>query len=107
MSMSTSGFGGMPTKKGAGLGDSSLGIGMSMGGQKGDDFKTAALKKGLLTDTKGALVAERLQCRPIQGHDLPLSKLNMQQQSFQKVGMGGAQLVEIENLDKVQMPQLP
>ena len=89
------------TKKGPGLGDSSLG--MSMGGPTRDDFKTTALKKGLLNDAKGALVAEKLQCRPIQGHDLPLSSLNMKQvtSSTQKLGMGGAQLVEVENLDKV------
>lgn len=95
------------TKKGPGLGDSSLG--MNMGGPTRDDFKTTALKKGLLNDAKGALVAEKLQCRPIQGHDLPLSSLSMKQvtSSTQKLGMGGAQLVEVENLDKVQMPELP
>ena len=71
-----------------------------------EDFKTTALKRGLLDDAKGALVAERLQCKPIQGHDLPLSQLGLRQSaaSAAKVGMGGALLVEVENMDKVQMP---
>ena len=76
MSMSQSGFGGMlGSKKGGGFGES-LNLGMNEPTIK-DDFKTTALKKGLLNDTKGALAAEKLHCRPIQGHDLPLSALTM------------------------------
>ena len=108
MSMSQSGFGGMlGTKKGQGFGES-LSLSMNEPATK-EDFKTQALKKGLLNDTKGALAAEKLHCRPIQGHDLPLSALNMRQStsSRQKLALGEAQLVEVEHLDKVQMPKMP
>ena len=70
-----------------------------MGGPGKDDFKTQALKKGLLTDAKEALVAERLQCKPIQGHDLPLSSL--QSAVREQVGLGGAELIEVENLESI------
>ena len=60
MSLSQSNFGGMnATKKGGiNLGESSFG--KSMGPPGSNDFKTNALKKGLLNDAKGALMAERL-----------------------------------------------
>ena len=72
----------MGTKRGPGIGES---MSLSANEPK-ENFKTTALKKGLLDDTKGALAAEKLQCRPIQGHDLPLSALNMRQNTSSKVG---------------------
>ena len=49
----------------------------------------------MLDDVKEALAAEKLDCKPIKGHDYPLM-----QQSKNKVGLGGAQLVEVLNIDK-------
>ena len=105
MSMSQSGFAGLLGSKNL---ESSYNLKSNQQPAR-EDFKTTALKKGLLDDAKGALVAEKLQCKPIQGHDLPLSALSMRQStgSVGKVGMGGAMLVEVENMDKVQLPQLP
>jgi len=60
---------------------------MSVGRDK-DDFKTKSIKKALIDDVKGALVAERLQCKPIHGHDLPLSAVQSHTQN--RVGTGGA-----------------
>ena len=73
MSMSQSGFAGLLGSKNL---ESSYNLKSNQQPAR-EDFKTTALKKGLLDDAKGALVAEKLQCKPIQGHDLPLSALSM------------------------------
>ena len=39
------------------------------------DFKSQAIKNSLIDNVKLALVAERLDCKPIHGHDIPLSLL--------------------------------
>ena len=80
--------------------ESSVGLSQSrFQGPGKDDFKQQALKKGLLNEVKEALAAERLQCKPIHGHDIPL--IQLQSKTREKVGLGGAEIVEVENLDNV------
>ena len=51
----------------------------------------------MLDDVKEALAAEKLDCRPIKGHDYPLGQpVN----HSSKVGLGGAQIVEVMNMDQ-------
>lgn len=50
----------------------------------------------MLDDVKEALAAERLDCRPIRGHDYPLGQENQRR----RVGLGGAELVEVGNMDR-------
>lgn len=40
-----------------------------------DDFKTKAIKKGLMEDVKMTMLANKLQCKPIEGHDIPMQEL--------------------------------
>ena len=55
----------------------------------------------MLDDVKEALAAEKLDCKPIKGHDYPLSSINNRGGVEQKrVGLGGAQIVEVMNMDK-------
>ena len=57
----------------------------------------------MLDDVKEALAAEKLDCRPIKGHDIPISSLNNRggmEQHNQRVGLGGAQIVEVMNMDR-------
>lgn len=58
----------------------------------------------MLDDVREALVAETLDCKPIKGHDYPLGG---QVAGGSKVGLGGAQLVEILNMDKFECPLDP
>ena len=45
----------------------------------------------MLDDVKEALAAEKLDCKPIKGHDYPLSSINNRGGVEQKrVGLGGA-----------------
>ena len=41
-----------------------------------EDIQTQTLKQTMLDDVKEALAAEKLDCRPIKGHDYPLSQAN-------------------------------
>ena len=43
-----------------------------------DDFRTRALKKTLAQDIQMTMLAQKLQCKPIEGHDIPLSELQRQ-----------------------------
>ena len=52
----------------------------------------------MLDDVKEALAAEKLDCKPIKGHDFPLASKNVSKNQ-QKVGLGGAELVEVVNMD--------
>ena len=55
----------------------------------------------MLDDVKEALAAEKLDCKPIKGHDYPLGALNNRGGMEQKrVGLGGAQIVEVMNMDR-------
>ena len=54
------------------------------------------IKASMLDDVNEALAAERLDCRPIRGHDFPLG----QEKQRERVGLGGAELVEVGNLDR-------
>lgn len=56
----------------------------------------------MLDDVKEALAAEKLDCRPIKGHDYPLSRSGLSSQK--KVGLGGAEIVEVMNMDKFEEP---
>ena len=49
----------------------------------------------MLDDVKEALAAEKLDSKPIRGHDYPLGK----QPDRGQVGLGGAQIVEVLNMD--------
>ena len=44
----------------------------------------------MLDDVKEALAAEKLDCKPIKGHDFPLSSLNRGGVEQKRVGLGGA-----------------
>ena len=52
-----------------------------------------------MNGVKEALAAERLQCKPIQGHDIPL--IQLQTNTREKVGLGGAEIIEVEQLDNI------
>ena len=55
----------------------------------------------MLDDVKEALAAEKLDCRPIKGHDYPLGQANRGSALGQhRVGLGGAQIVEVMNMDR-------
>ena len=55
----------------------------------------------MLDDVNEALAAEKLDCRPIKGHDYPLSQANRGGAPGQgRVGLGGAQIVEVMNMDR-------
>ena len=54
----------------------------------------------MLDDVKEALAAEKLDCRPIKGHDYPLSQANRGALGKKQVGLGGAQIVEVMNMDR-------
>lgn len=74
----------------------SINVSQSFGGkiprlEQSKDKKTQALHADLLDNVKVALAAERLDCKPVRGVDLPL----------QSMGVGG-ELMEVENLDRVQ-----
>ena len=51
----------------------------------------------MLDDVKEALAAERLDCKPIKGHDYPMGQ--QVRGRGQKVGLGGAELVEVLQMD--------
>lgn len=59
----------------------------------------------MLDDVREALAAETLDCKPIKGHDYPLG--GGQGVGGAKVGLGGAQLVEVLNMDKFHCPMDP
>jgi len=63
-----------------------------------EDLQTQTIKASMLDDIKEALAAEKLDCRPIKGHDYPLSAHNLRGKD--RVGLGGAQLVEVLDLDR-------
>ena len=77
----------------------SLNVSQSFGGKfplqvtEPKDRKTQALQSNLLDDVKVALAAERLDCKPIRGVDLPL---------LNSGGMGTGELVEVSNLDRIE-----
>ena len=52
----------------------------------------------MLDDVNEALAAEKLDCRPIKGHDYPLNQANRGAPG--RVGLGGAQIVEVMNMDR-------
>ena len=43
-------------------------------GRSKEDIQTQTLKQTMLDDVKEVLAAEKLDCRPIKGHDYPLSQ---------------------------------
>ena len=45
-------------------------------GRSKEDLQTQTLKATMLDDVKEALAAEKLDCRPIKGHDFPLGQNN-------------------------------
>ena len=60
-----------------------------------DDLKTKTLKNALQTEVSNAMLAQKLQCRPIEGHDIPLAQL---QQDIQ----GSSALLEVEVIEKIE-----
>eukprot|EP00347_Sterkiella_histriomuscorum_P000438 403375862 len=65
-----------------------------------EDYKTKLLKQNLTQDIQMTILAQNLDCKPIEGHDLPFSDLQKtisqdikNQQRFQ------AQLLEVDNLE--------
>ena len=40
-----------------------------------DDFKVKAIKKNLVEDIKMTMMANKIQCKPIEGHDFPMSSI--------------------------------
>ena len=54
----------------------------------------------MLDDFNEAHTAEVLDCRPIRGVDLPMK----QNQRNKNVGLGGAEIVEVLNMDKFMNP---
>lgn len=44
-------------------------------GPSNEDYKTKHLKRALQTEVSTALLAQRIQCKPIEGHDMPLLDL--------------------------------
>lgn len=72
-------------------------------GRSKEDIQTQTLKATMLDDVKEALAAEKLDCRPIKGHDFPLGQNHMvgsRSQQQNRVGLGGAQIVEVMNMDR-------
>ncbi|CDW91304.1 UNKNOWN [Stylonychia lemnae] len=67
-----------------------------------DDNKTRILKKTLASDIQMSVLAQKIQCKPIEGHDLPISELqrktlsDLDGSSTQK-----AQLITVENLNSL------
>lgn len=43
-----------------------------------EDYRTKALKQALASELQTTLLAGRLQCKPIEGHDMPLGELQKQ-----------------------------
>jgi hypothetical protein len=41
-----------------------------------EDYKTKALKRALQTEVSHAFLAHKLQCKPIEGFDIPLNELH-------------------------------
>ena len=71
-----------------------------MKNQTQDKQNVQTIKASMLDDVKEALAAERLDCRPIRGHDFPMSQINQPNKQKDRVGLGGAELVEVMNLDR-------
>lgn len=66
-----------------------------------EDYKTKALKRALQTEVSSALLQSKLQCKPIEGHDIPLGQLQKEIQS-QLVGNSSAHLLEVEVIEKIE-----
>ena len=65
-----------------------------------EDYKTKALKRALVTEVSQAFLAQKLQCRPIEGHDMPLGELQRQLQR-QAHGETQAQIIEVQNIESI------
>ena len=55
----------------------------------------------MLEDVREALAAEILDCKPIMGHDYPLTE-GAGQNNRNRIGLGGAELVEVLHMDGFQ-----
>ena len=72
-----------------------------MQGPSNEDYKTKALKRALVTEVSQAFLAQKLQCRPIEGHDLPLGELQRQQLARQREEGVSAEVIDIENIEEI------
>ena len=54
-----------------------------------DDNKTRILKKTLASDIQMSVLTQQLQCKPIEGHDLPISEI--QRKTLQDIDGSGTQ----------------
>ncbi len=69
-----------------------------------EDFKTKAIKKSLLHDVRQTVLANKLQCKPIEGHDIPLTVLDRKESLNSMVKMEAASkpvLYEVETIEQL------